>query len=318
LVFANTPTLVTPVLGAATGTTLALSPSGASGLTLTGATETTSQPLITATQTWNASGVTFTGLKVNITNTASAAASLLTDVQIGGVSTWNIAKTGCMNTRMDGSAQVFWAISNMASFPKIQTTSVSNFILNNATNDYFGVCIGINKTVITLSDWQFGWSSSTSSLAGPDLALARDAANTLALRNSTAAQAFRPYGYYSSASSRAYGAVQTALAAVTLSGATTATGNVIPAGAFIIGVATTTTTTITGASGYQIGDGADADRWGDITGTAVGTDSDNTDSTANPTGYNAAASAVTLTAKTSNFTGGVVQVVVFYLTTGAD
>lgn len=163
------------------------------------------------------------------------------------------------------------------------------------------------------------WANTTDPTAGSsDLFLFRDAANILAQRNGTSAQEFRPYGYFASVSGFTSGIVKSVTGAVTLAGATSATGNIIPVGSFVIGVATTTTTTITGASGYQVGDGSDADRWGDITGTAVGTDSDNTDSTANPTGYFAAASAVTLTAKTSNFTGGVVQVTVFYLTTGAD
>jgi hypothetical protein len=100
--------------------------------------------------------------------------------------------------------------------------------------------------------------------------------------------------------------------AVTLSGASTATTNIIPAGATVEGIATTTTTTITGASGYTVGDGADVDRYGDITGTAVGTNSGSTNYTADPRWWTNAARAVTLTAKTSNFTGGVVQVSVFY------
>lgn len=167
------------------------------------------------------------------------------------------------------------------------------------------------------SDVDLSWTNSTSNPnTTTDVTLVRDAANTLALRNGTNAQAFLPYGYLSG-SRKGYGSVQTAVGSVTLSGASTATGNIIPAGAFVVGVATTTTTAITGASGYTVGDGSDVDRYGDITGTALGTHSDNTSATANPTGYNAAASAITLTAKTSNFTGGVVQVVVFYLTTGA-
>jgi len=113
------------------------------------------------------------------------------------------------------------------------------------------------------------------------------------------------------------GVVGTASEDVTLDGATTVTGDIVPAGCVLVGVATATTTAITGASGYLVGDGSDADRWGDVTGTAVGTSTDNTDATANPSGYVAVASAVTLTAKTSNFTGGVVRVTVFYLTTGA-
>lgn len=48
--------------------------------------------------TWNDAGTTFTGLKLNVTNTASAAASLLADLQIGGVSFWKVAKTGAMTS----------------------------------------------------------------------------------------------------------------------------------------------------------------------------------------------------------------------------
>lgn len=46
------------------------------------------------TQTWNSAGIAFTGLQENITNTASAAGSLLADFQLGGVSKWNVDKNG--------------------------------------------------------------------------------------------------------------------------------------------------------------------------------------------------------------------------------
>ena len=67
---------------------------GSSALTLTGATQTTSQPVLNATQTWNAGGVTFTGLKLNVTNTASAAGSMLVDLLVGGLSKFNVDKNG--------------------------------------------------------------------------------------------------------------------------------------------------------------------------------------------------------------------------------
>ena len=44
------------------------------------------------TDTWNASGTTFAGLKLNITNTASAAASLIFDFQIGSASIFRLTK----------------------------------------------------------------------------------------------------------------------------------------------------------------------------------------------------------------------------------
>src|SRR5690349_8409032 len=49
-------------------------------LTITGATVTASNPILNLSQTWNNAGVTFTGLLLNVTNTNSAAASLLVDL----------------------------------------------------------------------------------------------------------------------------------------------------------------------------------------------------------------------------------------------
>ena len=57
-------------------------------------TRTTDAPAWTSTSTWNASGVTFTHLKANITDTASAAASALLDLQLGGASKFKVVKDG--------------------------------------------------------------------------------------------------------------------------------------------------------------------------------------------------------------------------------
>ena len=74
---------------------------GASGLTTNGTeltiasgTVTTSSPVIDAAQTWNDGAVTFTGLKFNATDTDSAAASLLMDLQVGGTSQFSVRKDG--------------------------------------------------------------------------------------------------------------------------------------------------------------------------------------------------------------------------------
>ena len=67
---------------------------GGSALTLTGATQTASNPVLNATQTWNNSGVTFTGWKLNVTDGASAAASILLDLQVGSSSVWKTDKSG--------------------------------------------------------------------------------------------------------------------------------------------------------------------------------------------------------------------------------
>lgn len=63
-------------------------------LTLALGTITTDKHALEASATWNASGVSFTGLKLNITDTASASGSLLADLQAGGVSKFKVDKAG--------------------------------------------------------------------------------------------------------------------------------------------------------------------------------------------------------------------------------
>ncbi len=68
---------------------------------LTGATGlTTSQPVLDLSQTWNASGVTFTGLRFNAatgSSANSAAGSLLMDLQLEGSSKFSVRKDGRLN-----------------------------------------------------------------------------------------------------------------------------------------------------------------------------------------------------------------------------
>lgn len=70
------------------------SPTLTGSVSISGGTVTASTPPINATQTWNSGGVAFTGLFANITDTASDAASLLLDLQVGGASKFKVGKTG--------------------------------------------------------------------------------------------------------------------------------------------------------------------------------------------------------------------------------
>jgi hypothetical protein len=67
---------------------------------LTTGTITTSQPAIDATQTWNAGGVVFTALKLNVTDTASAADSLLIDLSVNGTTAFKVSKEGTITQTM--------------------------------------------------------------------------------------------------------------------------------------------------------------------------------------------------------------------------
>lgn len=64
--------------------------------------------------TWNASGTTFAAIKMNVTDTASAAGSLLMDLQVGGASRFSVGKgagaifaTNLIEQRNGTSAQAF-------------------------------------------------------------------------------------------------------------------------------------------------------------------------------------------------------------------
>lgn len=67
----------------------------ASAMTVTSASLAASTPFAWA-QTWNATGVAMTAVKLNVTDTASAAGSLLHDWQVGGVSKLSVDKTGAV------------------------------------------------------------------------------------------------------------------------------------------------------------------------------------------------------------------------------
>lgn len=128
-------------------------------------------------QEWNAAGTTFTAIKMNVTDTASAAGSLLMDLQVNGVSKTQISKTGGI---FSASGLRLGAIA-LASATVDVDTSTSGGIL-------FGSGLSI------------GWSAGSTLSTGGDLFLRRDAANTLAQRNGANGQSFRVYDTYTDAS----------------------------------------------------------------------------------------------------------------------
>jgi hypothetical protein len=79
-------------IGAAESPSSTVVPTGQ--LLIAGSTVTDTQPFITATQTWNDAADTFTGIKANITNTNSATASKLIDLQVGSTSRFNVTREG--------------------------------------------------------------------------------------------------------------------------------------------------------------------------------------------------------------------------------
>ena len=162
--------------------------------------------------TWNAAGTVFTGIKLNVTDTASAAGSLLMDLQVGGVSRFRVDKLGSF-----GYADALFDLAGTGATATIRAYA--------GTGAQFAATLSA-AGIVTGSGMRFGWSSGNNNLANPspDLALFRDAANTLAQRNGVNAQAFNLYQSYTDASNYTRGRVAAASGIVTLAGESAGTG----------------------------------------------------------------------------------------------
>lgn len=141
----------------------------------------TTMPIYNMTDTWNSGGTTFTSIKMNVTDSASAAASLLIDLQIATISKFKVDKSG--NTTLAATAGINTADG-------VLILGANNNVAARGGNFGFGSAGSL-----------FWTSASNNAYSGTqDLFLARDAANTLAQRNSTTAQTFNMYKTYTDAS----------------------------------------------------------------------------------------------------------------------
>lgn len=99
-----------------------------------------------------------------------------------------------------------------------------------------------------------------------------------------------------------------------LSGASFTFTNIIPQGVLVKAVLTKVTTAITGATGYDVGDGTDVDRWAAnvLPNLSQGSDISRYTDPAEAPHYTQSQEDVVITALTSDFTGGEVTCIVIY------
>lgn len=101
-------------------------------IVLSAGTFTALQPALDVSQTWNNAAVTFTGVKYNVTNTASNAASLLLDLQVGGASKFKVDTAGAVtstnwNIGSAGSiAGVGWSFNQFGNGAVLGLTSTNS------------------------------------------------------------------------------------------------------------------------------------------------------------------------------------------------
>lgn len=195
--------------GVFSGPRLALSGNGAAstpvlsgtGTWFTGGSATTTKPYFllepsgTTSTGWSTSG---TGIGVNA---ASGFAGNLLDLQLNGTRVQSVSATGVVILQNSTNSTAAWEIRNAAGsgfggwdstnrrFAAGGTFGSSSFSVSSAT--------GLTSVY---DGGGYGFCSGATADGAVDLVLRRDAANILALRNSTSAQTFRVYNTYTDAS----------------------------------------------------------------------------------------------------------------------
>jgi hypothetical protein len=164
-----------------------------SSYSLTGA---NAQALVDLSGTWNTTG-TPAGIRLNITDTASNAASLLLDLQVGGVSRFSAAKNGSFSAG-PSRAQIVWSYEG-GSFSTTKWTAYLD--LNTVTTQILGLGLNyIGLQSVESINWSNGFNVHGTGGNVFDLSILRDAANTLAQRNGVNAQTLRVYNTFTDGS----------------------------------------------------------------------------------------------------------------------
>ena len=148
--------------------------------------------------TWDDGATTFTSIKMDVTDTASASDSLLLDLQVGGSSKFSVTKAGVVeipeSTAYDEPSLTFGAGTSGIAFSAGTVTNIVSAGIGVASFK-FGVAEGLKMR----SDYPIGWSNNQVN-GSSDTKLYRDGVGILSQRNSTNAQTFNLYNTYTDAS----------------------------------------------------------------------------------------------------------------------
>lgn len=163
-------------------------------LGITGGTVTASTPLLDLTQTWNNAAVTFVGHRLNVTDTSSAAASLLLNLQIGGNNKWSVRKDGSIDVidlaatdtiflRKNGASILRSGSSTSTLTSPLPFNCAGRIFVNGDTNvvPYHFAATDNNNTIVYFQ-------------------VIGEAADVMAQRRGTNGQTFRLYGTFSDTS----------------------------------------------------------------------------------------------------------------------
>ncbi len=148
------------------------------------------------TDTWNNAGLTFSAIKMNVTDTASNAASKLIDLQVAGVSKFSVNKSGAVLVP-DGTEPLPSIAVGTANVGLYSAGGQLAFVIGGALQAYFatnGKLILNNQGVVSPNVY-VGTNF--------DIGLVRDGTGVLGMRNPaspTSAMAFNVYNTYTDGS----------------------------------------------------------------------------------------------------------------------
>ena len=148
---------------------------------------TASAPVLDLAQHWNNAAVTFTGLRFNATDTASASNSILADFQRNGSSFIRLA-------RSFSAPYIYGTTSDSG------VGFSSTGIIARGNGSDIAICNTGNWGWTIRSDGRFEWAANTNPTTAADLQIFRDAADTLAQRRGANGQTLRIYNTYTDAS----------------------------------------------------------------------------------------------------------------------
>lgn len=146
--------------------------------------------------TWTDSGTSYSAIKMNVTNTASAAGAELVTLQIGGANIFNITKAGRVRLYVDGydGSRGFDVSTLTSAFTGMRNFAADGVGLALASNNVDQLVISANQPTrveIAQNASNFGWA---------DVQIFRDAADIWAQRRSTNPQAFKLYNTFTDTS----------------------------------------------------------------------------------------------------------------------
>ncbi len=152
-----------------------------SAMVITSGTVTTSLPFLTATQTWNAGGVTFVGMDHTFTKTAAATGSLM--------ARWSTASRG--NVAFDEAGEILIGSGGTVGFRTgnsgvagtnggaLHVGCTNGYVYLGNTGNFGGSCIIIDTKLAVRSDMSIGFSADTTSYGTFDTFFRRKAAATI-------------------------------------------------------------------------------------------------------------------------------------------